>query len=62
MKLKHPIPETRIDPKVAVPKEILKQYPWHWNPMESNHADDTHFMKNIDFDWQGLGDLSLIHI
>ncbi len=56
MKLKHPISETRLDPKVAVPKEILEQYPWHWNPMEPNHTDGDHFMKNIDFDWKALGD------
>ena len=36
MKLKHPISETRLDPKDAVPNEILEQYPWHWNPMEQN--------------------------
>ena len=41
MKLKHPISETRLDPKTAVPEEILEQYPWHWNPMESNHTCPT---------------------
>ena len=59
MKLKHPISETRIDPKVAVPKEIIEQYPWHWDPTEPNHIDNTHFMKNIEFDWKGLGDWAI---
>ena len=59
MKIKAPISETRIDPKNAIPKEILEQYPWHWDPMEPNHTDDTHFMKNVDFDWKGLGDWAI---
>ena len=49
MKLKHPISESRLDPKTTVPKEILEQYPWHWNPMEENHTDADHFMKNNPF-------------
>ena len=59
MKLKAPISETRLNPKVTVPKDILEQYPWHWDPMEPNHTDNTHFMKNIDFDWKGLSDWAI---
>ena len=59
MKLKHPISEIRLDPKTAVPKEILEQYPWHWDPMEPNHTDGNHFIKNIEFDWKGLGDWAI---
>ena len=40
MKIKAPISETRIDPKKAIPEEILQQYPWHWDPMEKDHTDD----------------------
>ena len=39
MKLKHKIPEERLDPKYSVPKEILEQYPWHWDPMKEDHED-----------------------
>ena len=54
MKLKHPIPEQRLDPKETVPNTILEQFPWHWNPMEEDHKDASCFMKNIEFDWKGL--------
>lgn len=54
MKLNHSIPNVRLDPKSAVPKEILDQHPWHWDPMKSDHDDHTCFAENIDFDWEGL--------
>lgn len=59
MQLKHPMPIQRIDPKEAVPDEILSQYPWHWNPMEKDHTDDLCYMKKLDFDWKGLGDWAI---
>ncbi len=59
MKLKHPMPEQRIDPKHAIPDEILSQYPWHWDPMQKDHEDHLCYMKNLEFDWKGLGDWSI---
>ena len=59
MKLRHPLPEKRLNPKNAVPKEILEQYPWHWDPMDKDHTDGNHFLKNIEFDWKGLGDWAI---
>lgn len=59
MKLKHPIPEQRLDPKETVPNTILEQFPWHWDPMEKMHKDADCFMKNIEFDWKGLEDFAI---
>ena len=59
MKLHHNIPKQRLDPKQAVPEEILEQHPWHWNPMEQSHDDARCYMKNIDFDWKGLSDFAI---
>ena len=59
MKLKHPMPIERINPKEAVPNEILTQYPWHWDPMQKDHSDDLCFLKKLDFDWKGLGDWAI---
>ena len=59
MKLVHPISKTRLDPKDAVPQEILEQYPWHWDPMKQNHNDDTCYMHNVEFDWKALGDWAI---
>ena len=28
-----------VDPYAAIPTEIIKQNPWHWDPMEVNHKD-----------------------
>ena len=59
MKFDHPISKTSLDPKGAVPQEILEQYPWHWDPMKQNHNDDTCYMHNVEFDWQALGDWAI---
>ncbi len=60
MKLKHKISDHRLDPKQAVPTEILEQYPWHWDPMKKDHDDASCFMHTIkDFDWKALGDWAI---
>ena len=28
-----------VDPYQAVPKEVIEQNPWHWDPSETNHKD-----------------------
>ena len=28
-----------VNPYAAIPTEIIKQNPWHWDPMEVNHKD-----------------------
>jgi hypothetical protein len=56
MKLNHPINKHRLDPKQAVPEEILEQYPWHWDPQFKNHNDDSYYLENVEFDWKGLAD------
>ena len=59
MKLNHKIPTQRLDPKPTVPKEILEQHPWHWDPMKKNHSDETCYLKNIKFDWAALAKWSI---
>jgi hypothetical protein len=60
VKLSHKISEGRLDPKNAVPKEILEQYPWHWDPMKKDHDDASCFMHNVDtIDWKALGDWAI---
>ena len=60
MRLNHKLPEQRLDPKQAVPTEILEQYPWHWDPMKQDHDDNSCFMHNVDdFDWKSLGDWAI---
>ena len=59
MKLNHKIPTERLDPKPTVPKEILEQHPWHWDPMKKDHSDETCYLKNIKFDWAALGKWSI---
>ena len=51
MKLGNKISEKRLEPKHAVPSEILEQYPWHWDPMKKDHDDASCYMHTIkDFD------------
>jgi len=59
MKLNHKIPTQRLDPKPTVPKEILEQHPWHWDPMKKDHSDETCYLKNIKFDWAALAKWSI---
>jgi hypothetical protein len=59
MKLNHKIPTERLDPKPTVPKEILEQHPWHWDPMKKDHSDETCYLKNIKFDWAALAKWSI---
>lgn len=54
--IKKLIQETRMDPKPAVPQDILDQYPWHWDPMKKDHEDYKAYVGNVKFDWQALGD------
>ena len=60
MKLGNKISEKRLEPKHAVPSEILEQYPWHWDPMKKDHDDASCYMHKIkDFDWKALGDWAI---
>ena len=59
IKFRSPFSKTRIDPKPAVPTDITEQYPWHWNPQETNHNDANGFVGKVDFDWKGLAEWSI---
>lgn len=58
-KIKHKIQPERIDPKTAVPTEMLEQYPWHWNPMQEGHKDDAYYDSNVEFDWKSLSEWAI---
>ena len=46
-----------IDPYAAVPQEIIKQNPWHWNPQETNHKDgDSFIYTDASINWFELAE------
>ena len=52
--------DSTINPKDAIPKEIIKQSPWHWNAQERNHNDGDSFMFNSEHvDCRELGNLAI---
>ena len=33
-----------VDPYAAIPTEVIKQNPWHWDPGETNHKDGSSWL------------------
>lgn len=52
--------DSTISPRDAIPEEILKQSPWHWNAQEQIHSDGDSFMYKSDHvDWTELANWAI---
>ena len=56
MPLRYKLTEGRHDPKEAVLPIIKEKFPWHWDPMKTDHDDAKGFVGNWNdtFDWEAL--------
>jgi hypothetical protein len=57
--LKHKFIKEGLDPKPAIPENILAASDWHWDPKKRDHNDGDSFLGTIDYDWKRLEAWSL---
>lgn len=62
-KIAKPFRKNRIDPKNAVPRDIIEQHPWHWDPGTQDHTDGKDaYVDNVKFEWEELAQWSIEHV
>ena len=49
-----------VDPYAAIPTEIIKQNPWHWDPLETDHNDGGHWLyQDTSVSWFDLAEWAI---